>query len=461
MIHTEERPVTEDSPSRPRTCIRVARTAAALAEAAADEAMYAACRSRSGNTTRLDQIMHAAHKEACQARKFANWTTAWETGDVAEHAVIGYAGGAVDAAIRAQAAAGVEVTAAALRAELERPLTAVELAERENERRRAAAQEEAEQQAATGMDQDNRRHADRNRWFAKGYVPELGWTAGHVRVLEAAADGRLYWRGRQAWRAARPGQWTGGRKISRERTDALYGARFLTAVLQADGTRVLTPSPMGAVALEYARLHPAGLHENDRAAYEARYATVAKRHKRRDDRKAAARRLPPLDPSAMRAYRRPVTLAEQEAAAQESAEQRAATEQWDNEGGHCPDMPTPRPTTTRTTDTRRAREYQTGQVDTAAGAMAGRTDPIRHAPHQQLDLWPRENPGPVRRPRRAPRPSISTRFPHRTHFHAPAAWIEPQLDAAPTGHDTPPPHHTAPHRSADANTGTRHNPRTR
>ncbi|MCY0924475.1 hypothetical protein OS965_41460 [Streptomyces sp. H27-G5] len=275
MIHTEERPVTEDAQSRPRKGIRVARTAAALAEAAADEAMNAVCRSRTGNTTHLDQIMHAAHKEACQARKFADWTAEWESGDVADHVVIGYAGGAVDAAIRAQSAAGVEVTAAALRAELERPLTAVELAERENERRRAEAQEEAEQRAATGMDQDNRRHAENNRWFAQEYVPELGWTAGHVRVLEAAADRRLYWRGRQAWRAARPGQWSGGRKISRERTEALYAARFLTAERQTDGTRILAPTPMGAVALEYARLYPDGLHNSDRAAYEARYARVA------------------------------------------------------------------------------------------------------------------------------------------------------------------------------------------
>lgn len=60
---------------------------------------------------------------------------------------------------------------------------------------------------------------------------------------------------------------------------------------------------MGQVALELARLHPAGLHESDQAAYEARFARVRRRHKRRDDQKAAARVLPPLDSSARNLYR--------------------------------------------------------------------------------------------------------------------------------------------------------------
>ncbi|MCY0924244.1 hypothetical protein OS965_40140, partial [Streptomyces sp. H27-G5] len=129
---------------------------------------------------------------------------------------------------------------------------------------------------------------------------------------------------------------------------------------------------------------------------------VASRHKRRDDKKAAGRRLPPLDSAAMRAYRRPVTLAEQEAAAQETAAQRAATEQWDNEGGHCPDMPTRRPSTIRTTDTRRsttssgrATEQPADQVDAEATAVAERIAAIHRAHHQQLELWPRELPGPA------------------------------------------------------------------
>jgi hypothetical protein len=169
-------------------------------------------------------------------------------------------------------------------------------------------------------------------------VAALGWTAGHVRVLEAAVSGRLYWRDGRARQAAQPGVWEGGRKVSAERTQALYAARFLSAVRQDDGTRVLIPSPMGQVALELARLHPEGLYLSDKAAYEARYAHAKRKGMSSDEKKAAARRLPPVDAIALRLYRRPVTLAEQEPRAQlESAEL------WEDEGGYCPGVQTPRP----------------------------------------------------------------------------------------------------------------------
>ncbi|MFD4210989.1 hypothetical protein ACFWRG_34050, partial [Micromonospora tulbaghiae] len=98
----------------------------------------------------------------------------------------------------------------------------------------------------------------------------------------------------------------------------------------------LIPSPMGQVALELARLHPAGLQRTDREAYEARFAKVRRRHKRRDDQKAAARLLPPLDSSARKLYRRPVTLTEQH----ERAEREAA-DRWEDEGGYCPAVKVP------------------------------------------------------------------------------------------------------------------------
>lgn len=115
-------------------------------------------------------------------------------------------------------------------------------------------------------------------------------------------------------------------------------AGYLAAVDAADGVSVLVPTPSGQVALELARLHPAGLYENDKAAYEARYARVAKRHKRMDDKKAAARRLPALGSGTVRRYQRPVTLVEQEERAA-----REAAEQWEDEGGYCPSVETPRP----------------------------------------------------------------------------------------------------------------------
>ncbi|MEE1797181.1 hypothetical protein PUR57_00455 [Streptomyces sp. JV176] len=281
--------------------------------------------------------MHATHKEAVESERHADRAEEYADDPTMPSSALLYcAREAVYHAVRAQSAAGVDATAADLRAELERKLTAAEYAEQESARR----QQEAEERAATGMDRENRGRAAMNRYLAEGHVAELGWTAGHVRVLDAAESGRLYWRDGRARQAARHGVWNGGRRISRERTQALLAARFLVADRQDDGTRVLTPSPVGQVALELTRLHPAGLHASDQAAYEARFAQVRRRHKRRDDQKAAARLLPPLDSSARRLYRRPVTLAEQE----ERAE-RDATDQWEDEGGYCPAVKPPRPAT--------------------------------------------------------------------------------------------------------------------
>ncbi|MFH8642086.1 hypothetical protein [Streptomyces goshikiensis] len=329
---------TEAGEPTPQTCLRVAREAAELAVAAADEAMNAVCRSRSGNA-RLEQVMHVTHREATEAEGYAARAQQWAADPEMPDSALNYcARGAVDHAVRAQAAAGVEVTAAALRTALERKLTPQEHAERESQRRREEAEQEAAERAATGMDSENRHLAATNVYIAQGIVPALGWTAGHVRVLEAAKTGRLYWLDGKARKAAEHGVWSGGRRISRERTQDLRAAGFLVAVDAADGISVLTLTPMGQVALELARLHPAGLYESDKAAYEARYARVAKRHKRMDDKKAAARRLPALAGGTVRRFRRPVTLVEQEARAA-----REAPDQWEDEGGYCPGVETPRP----------------------------------------------------------------------------------------------------------------------
>ncbi|QHC33896.1 DUF6248 family natural product biosynthesis protein [Streptomyces sp. HF10] len=322
----------------PETCLRVAREAAALATAADDLALSAACRSTPRIEAHRDEVMHAVHREAVEAEGHAARAEQYAADPSMPDSALRYcASGAVDYAVRAQEAAGVEATAAALRAELERKLTPAEHAERESERRRAEAEQEAEERAATGMDADNRHLARMNDYLAESAVPLLGWTAGHVRVLEAAETGRLYQRDGQVRQAAERGTWSGGRKVSRERTQDLHAAGFLVVVDAADGARVLAATPMGQVALELARLHPAGLYESDKAAYEARYARVAKRYKRMDDKKAAARRLPALEHGVGR-YRRPVTLVEQEARAA-----REAAEQWEDEGGYCPGVETPAP----------------------------------------------------------------------------------------------------------------------
>ncbi|MET7319528.1 hypothetical protein [Streptomyces sp. NPDC005549] len=325
-----------------QTCIQVARQAAILAATAADEAMTAVWRSRSGDSVYLEAVMHAAHQEAVEAESHADRAERYADDSAMPRSALLYcARQAVARAVRAQTAAGVETTAADLRAQLERKLTAAEYAEQESARRQREAEHEAEERAATSMDRENRDHAAKNRSLAEGHVAELGWTVGHLRVMEAAESGRLYWRDGGAWQATRPGDWGGGRRISRERTQALFAARFLVAVRQDDGTRVLTPSPMGQVALELARLHPAGLHASDQAAYEARFAQVRRRHRRRDDQKAAARVLPPLESSARNLYRKPFTLTEQH----ERAE-REAVDRWEDEGGNCPAVEGPRPAAT-------------------------------------------------------------------------------------------------------------------
>ncbi|MEU6946592.1 DUF6248 family natural product biosynthesis protein [Streptomyces sp. NPDC046316] len=382
------------APPEPEQLLRIARAAAELAVAAADHATEAVCSSRSGSTPRLEEVMHTAHAHACEAEKYAGWAAGWQTDDTAEYVLRRYATRAVEAAVRAQTAAGVEVTAAALRSHLEEPPTASEHAARESQRRREEAQREAEERAATGMDEGNRDQARRNAYYAEDAVPELGWTAGHARVLEAAETGRLYWRDKQARQAAQHGQWEGGRKISGERTRALYGARFLIGARQDDGTRVLTLSPMGQVALELARLHPEGLYATDKDAYQARYDRVAKRHQRSDDKKAAAHRLPPLDSIAFRLYRRPVTLAEQELQAQ-----REAAEQWEDEGGYCPGVQTPRPAAVEPVEPAPAAPCT--PVPAAPAAPAGQ-ELLRRlfAPRKHAEPTPDPLRTVIRRPRR-------------------------------------------------------------
>ncbi|MCX4784059.1 DUF6248 family natural product biosynthesis protein [Streptomyces sp. NBC_01264] len=318
--------------------VEAAARAAGLAVAAADTAMHAVSRAVAREASQLEVAMHAAHHEAQEAERFARWAGEWEADGISVATLANYAARAVDAAVRAQAAAGTETTAAPLRAELERPLTEQERAEKERAARREKACEEDEARAATGMDADNRNQTFMNRHFAEQYVSELGWTAGHVRVMESAATGRLYWRNGQARQAPKQDVLDGGRRLSRVRTRALHAARFLTAVRRESGARLLILSPQGRVALELARLYPQGLYADDRSAYEARYARCARSWMSSDGKKDAARHLPPLDLSALRAYRRPVTLAEQEARAQTEADGR-----WEDDGGPCPGVPTPRP----------------------------------------------------------------------------------------------------------------------
>ncbi|MFF4902609.1 DUF6248 family natural product biosynthesis protein [Streptomyces sp. NPDC001068] len=402
---------TDPGEPTPETCLRVAREAAALAAAADDKALSSACRSTSSTEAHREEVMFAVAREAAEAERHAARAEQWAADPSMPGSSLRYcATGAVDYAVRAQEAAGVEATAAALRIELERKLTPQERAGRESEHRRAEAEREAEDRAETGMDADNRHLARMNAYVAKSIVPALGWTAGHVRVLEAAETGRLYGCDGQARQAAAYGVWSGGRKVSRERTQALGDAGFLFTVAEADGVQRLVLTPVGQVALELARLHPQGLYESDKAAYEARFARCAKRQKRMDDKKAAARRLPALESSIVRRFRRPVTLVEQEARAA-----REATEQWEDEGGYCPSVETPRPAAEEST----ARCPCCGlQKTTVSGVLA---------PHKPTRAAVEDCPGSGLR--RGVEPRVED---------APAAAAEPAAAPVPAGPSLPP-----------------------
>ncbi|MFF3265296.1 DUF6248 family natural product biosynthesis protein [Streptomyces sp. NPDC002932] len=402
----------------PETCLRVARQAAELAAAADEDALNALRRSSSGTEAHREEVMHAVHRQAVEAERHAAHAQEYAADPEMPDSALRYcANGAVDRAVRAQEAAGVETTAAALRPALERRLTPEEHAERENKRRRAEAEQEDADRAATGMDSDNRHLAVMNVHLAKGIVPALGWTAGHVRVLEAAETGRLYGRDGQARQAAEHGVWSGGRKVSRERTQALGDAGFVLAVAAADDVQRLVLTPVGQIALDLARLHPAGLYGSDKAAYEARYARYAKRHKRMDDKKAAARRLPALESRTVCRYQRPVTLVEQEARAA-----REAAEQWEDEGGYSPGVETPAPVV----------EKGTGRCPccglhevTVAGVLA---------PHKATRAADDDCPGSGLRPGAdTPRPAAEPRV-----EDAPAAAAEPAAAPVNAGPSLPP-----------------------
>ncbi|MGP3777015.1 DUF6248 family natural product biosynthesis protein (plasmid) [Streptomyces sp. SDT5-1] len=332
MTDTEHTAPHRGLPSQ--TYVRIALSAAAAAEAADEDATHKASRSSTRNEARLTEVMLAVHEHAVAAGRWARYADTWESDGVSRATLANYAARAVEAAALAETTAGVPGTADTLRAALQRPLTAEERAERE----RAARRREAQERAATGMDRANRVQAEFNRLLAREHVGKLGWTAGHVRVLEAAETGRLYWRDRQARIAPRGGIAEGGRRVSRERTRLLYASRFLTASRARDGVRFLRLSPMGEVALELVRLHPDGLCADDRAAYESRYAAAARSWMSSDEKKEAARRLPPLARHAVRRFRRPVTLAAQERRLEEVDEAR-----WEGEGGACPAVQPPRP----------------------------------------------------------------------------------------------------------------------
>ncbi len=145
-----QRQVTPAGEPSPRTCLQVARQAAILAVTAADDAMTAVCHSRAGAAARLEAVMHAVHKEAVEAEKWADRAEEYADDPTMPNSALLYcAREAVDHAVRTRSVVGVEATGTDLRVALERKLTATEYAERETERLREEAEREVEERAAT------------------------------------------------------------------------------------------------------------------------------------------------------------------------------------------------------------------------------------------------------------------------------------------------------------------------
>ncbi|MEV0278553.1 hypothetical protein AB0I22_19525 [Streptomyces sp. NPDC050610] len=139
-----QQPASPAGEPTPQTCLQVARQAAIVAAAAADDAMTAAARCRPGVAARLESAMHAAHKEAVEAERHADLAEQYaDDPDMPNNSLLHCARQAVNHAVRAQSAAGIEATAADLRAELELTLTSAEHAEQESARRQEVAQGEA------------------------------------------------------------------------------------------------------------------------------------------------------------------------------------------------------------------------------------------------------------------------------------------------------------------------------
>ncbi|WP_217231394.1 hypothetical protein [Streptomyces anulatus] len=303
---------------------RIAEQAAEQAVLAADAAMRMAAR---GATTGsgLDSTTSAAHEAAVEAERFARLAAEEErAGNRATSRNL--TARAIEIAVKAQQTAGVPCTAQELAALIERRRAPQELLEAERAEKERAAAYEDELRAETGMDAENRLRLEIAKYTARDEVPKLGWSRGMVRAMEIAQAGRLYRRDGSAWDGGSPGRFTGGRRVARERVLMLARASFLT--VGHKGTRAITTTPTGDIALYLVRLHPEGVHADDRTAHAARLAANRKRERRSDDVKAAARSLRPLDRYVLRSFEQPVTLAEQAARSAVEAEQT-----WESEGG--------------------------------------------------------------------------------------------------------------------------------
>src|SRR5690606_32416892 len=223
-----------------------------------------------------------------------------------------YTSEAISAAVETQRAAGVATTADALREVLEGLKPATERARQAELRERLQAELDRELTAVTRMDAANRDRLLGAQWRAERAVPELGWWPALATDMAHAHQGRLWLDETGTPRLVKrndDGGLVPGRKVDAARVAMLRAAGFLVTGTEGETSVPLRPSDMGRLAMSLATLYPEGLYEDARAAYEARYEQSRRSWMNSEERKSAARRLPPLDRHAMRAVReKPVLL---------------------------------------------------------------------------------------------------------------------------------------------------------
>ncbi|MCX4681589.1 toprim domain-containing protein [Streptomyces sp. NBC_01433] len=290
------------------------------ATVADDGALRAVLRSSARTEERLEAVMHAtrAHwRDAERHYGLAREALAEGQKSRLEH----HASQVIRAAVEVQRAAGVATSAEALNAVIEglKPATeqarlAQARAQLEADLAELAAEHDRQLTAVTRMDEANRDQLHRHQFHAKEKVPELGWWPALATDMAHALEDRLWLDETGAARLLKEPvgeRITPGRKINAERVAMLRAAGFLVTDTETDTSTLLRPSLMGREALYLATLYPEGLYADARAAYEARNEQSRRPWMTNEDRKSAARRLPPLSRYEMQAVReKPVLLDE-------------------------------------------------------------------------------------------------------------------------------------------------------
>ncbi|WP_225638169.1 toprim domain-containing protein [Streptomyces solaniscabiei] len=270
--------------------------------------------------------MHAAHAQWLVAEH--HHSRALEAHADGQRSLLQYhASSLISAAVETQRAAGVATTAHALREVLDGLKPATERVRQSELRERLEAQLDEELTAVTHMDAANRDRLTQARFRAERAVPELGWWPTLAADMAHAHQGRLWLDGTGTARLLKTttdGRVVAGRKVEADRVAMLRAAGFLVPETTNSGTStLLRPSDMGREALYLATLYPEGLHADARAAYEARLEQSRQPWMNNEDRKSAARRLPPLDRHTMRAVREKPVLLEDDQVLQMSTEEAA------------------------------------------------------------------------------------------------------------------------------------------